>query len=573
MLGHNNLKKSSVIAFLAVLLLLTMAMFTPHGSITAKSGYWYSLAPPLLAIALVMLTQRLIFSLLVGVLAGGLLVVLPEQGITAIGSGVITGPLYILQSVSNPSNLRILFFITCMLMMISVIVTSGGFQAIVRWLKQYATDPYSSKLITALMGLVIFIDDYANTLIIGNAMRPVTDQQKISREKLAFLVDSTSAPIAGLAFISSWIGYEVGLFSELSKSLAINKNGYAIFLDALGYRFYCILLIIFVFTHILLKRDFGPMLKAEQRARLTGALEDKNARPLQAAVFISQKAAPEAREKAITAIVPISGLVACLISLLFVTGNGPALVGQGHSVFSLNTWQIIVTAIPNTTILLACSGLLGLVLACCFARFYSKVSSKSIGKALLAGVKTSLLPLSILILAWSLKQSVDALHTGQYIISVAGDSITPQFFPAIIFAIACVTAFTIGTSFGTMGIILPVAIPLAYQLDGSTYGLLTIISMAAVLDGAIFGDHCSPLSDTTIMSSVSTSCDHIHHVKTQAPYAITVGMIAIVCGYLPAAAGLSNLWCLLLGATAIMTTLLIIGRQIQTPASPNQATT
>lgn len=165
-------------------------------------------------------------------------------------------------------------------------------------------------------------------------------------------------------------------------------------------------------------------------------------------------------------------------------------------------------------------------------------------------------------MAWSLKQSVDALHAGEYIIAVAGNTIQPNVFPALIFLVSAVTALTIGTSFGTMGIILPVAIPLAYQLDGFSYGLITVMSMAAVLDGAIFGDHCSPLSDTTIMSSLSSGCDHIHHVKTQLPYAITVGMVAATCGYLLVPMGVGNGWALLLGLAIISLVLLLVGKKV-----------
>jgi Na+/H+ antiporter NhaC len=166
-------------------------------------------------------------------------------------------------------------------------------------------------------------------------------------------------------------------------------------------------------------------------------------------------------------------------------------------------------------------------------------------------------------MAWSLKASVDVLNTGEFIVAAVGQSIEPSIFPALIFLISAVTALTIGTSFGTMGIILPIAVPLAFTLDGSQYGLITVMSMAAVLDGAIFGDHCSPLSDTTIMSSLSSGCDHIHHVKTQLPYAVTVGLTAAFCCYYPAALGLSNGWGILLGLMVFLAILLCIGKPVK----------
>ena len=247
---------------------IILAGRVPEGT---ESGPWYSILPPLLAVTLALVTRRLITSLVVSIVVGGLLAVIPQApgAIGSWGRGLVAGPSYVWGAVSDTWNLQVLAFVVLVLAMISVMVVAGGLQGIVDYLSRYARGPRSTQFVTALMGLAVFIDDYANTMIIGTSMKNVTDEKRISREKLAFLVDATSAPIAGVALISTWIGYEVGLFGQVSKSLDLGRDGYSMFFDALGFRFYCILMIVFVIANVLTGRDFGPMARERAGPRAT----------------------------------------------------------------------------------------------------------------------------------------------------------------------------------------------------------------------------------------------------------------------------------------------------------------
>jgi Na+/H+ antiporter NhaC len=541
--------KKSTIPF--VFCLLCFAALWRSQSVLSDAQ-WYSVLPPLIAVALSLLTHRILLSLATGVIVGGILSKAPFQPVSLPdwGHGLLESPRYLLSVVTDPVNLQILIFVACVLMMISILITAGGLLGIVNYLARFARGPRSTQFVTALMGLAIFIDDYANTMIVGSAMRPLTDNQKVSREKLAFLVDATSAPIAGIAVVSTWIGYEVGLFSDVSQSLQFGRDGYSMFFDALGYRFYCILMIVFVLANVISGRDFGAMAKAQRRSLGTGAISDPNAKPLTTSSFAS--AAPDhgARILARTAIIPIVGLFLVLLSALWIDGGGAA-HGAGQ-IFNPGVWREVLGQSENSIAILMYAAIFSLIVAFITSLLVARLQVTTVSRALYQGFRGSLLPITILVLAWSLKTTCDSLQTGQFLVDAVGNVVTPLFLPCIVFLLAGLVAFATGTSWGTMAILIPTAIPIAHQLDGGTYGLTVMITLGAVLDGAILGDHCSPISDTTIMSSISSGCDHIHHVKTQIPYSITVGLIAVTCGYLPAAAGVPSWLGILIGGGLII---------------------
>ncbi len=512
---------------------------------------WYSIVPPALAVTLALITHRVVVSLASAVLVGGLLATIktvpedPSQWIL----GVFRGLNYFFTSATNPTNLQILAFVAFVMMMISLLIVSGGLHGIVQWLSKFSNGKKSTQLTTALMGVVVFVDDYANSMIVGSAMRPLTDQFKVSREKLAFIVDATAAPIAGIALFSTWIGYEVGLFTDASKSLGLGLDGYSMFFDAIAFRFYCFLMLIFVFINILSGKEFGSMLKAERRAGVEGLVAGKDAVPMTSKAFLKVQPHSQSSKKAITAVFPLLLFFFLLIGGLWVDGGG---LEHGFSaVFSLTAWKNIISASENNILLLAFCAAAGWLSAFIISLFVSKVNFKSLSRSSAHGFMGSLLPMLILIMAWSLKGACDDLQTGKYLISTIGQVLSPLWFPAIIFVVAGLTAFATGTSWGTMGILFPIVIPIAYEFDGSMYGITTMICLGAILDGAIFGDHCSPISDTTILSSIATSCDHIDHVKTQIPYSLFVAGLALVLGYIPAALGISSWFSLTAGAVVI----------------------
>ena len=529
-----NFRLKYVVGILTFLVLCFVFKWRAEQVSGAETLVWYSIIPPLLAVTLAIVTARLFPSLCIAV-GIGILLSWYQKGATP--GDLLTEIVWFVRAVSIGNdgidlfNFWVVLFVCLIMATVSVVIASGGISGVVVWLSQFAKGPRSAQFITGLMGIIIFIGDYSNAMLVGPTMRPLTDHHRVSREKLAFLVDSTSAPIAGLAFVSTWIGYEVGLFEDISGTLGLGRDGYSMFFDALSFRFYCVLAIIFVIVNAISGRDYGPMHTAEVRARETGDVAASDAEALgHAASFTSL---PNAIVQPFSAVLPLLMLFGLLLGGFWIDGNGTG------SIFSLTAWRNTLSE-ANNVMVLACAAASAFVIAIICARWLSKLRFREIIPVIWSGVKGSLTPLSILLLAWGLKASCDRLLTGDFLATMLSDVVSPLWFPLFVFICASVTSFATGTSWGTMAILIPTAIPVAFSLDNGSYGLTTIICLGAVLDGAIFGDHCSPLSDTTILSSIASSCDPLHHVRTQLPYSLTVASIALFCGYLPAALGISS---------------------------------
>jgi len=549
------------------------ACLAPPGDLSGGAA-WYSIIPPVLAISLAFLTRNVFLSLGVAILAGGVLSEAPQAPLDAAAwlRGLMTAGRLIGATVQSKSNLQILAFIPTIFIMIEVIIASGGFKGIVLWLLKRVKGGKSAQLATALMGVLCFIDDYASAIIVGSMMQPITDRFRVSREKLAFIVDATSAPVAGLAVVSTWIAYETGLLGQISQELALNRSGYSLFFDALSFRFYCVLMIGFVFLHAALGRDFGPMKTAEDSARAGG--NGKNGAEASKAIANSTEGVvPVKSARAIKALVPLGGLILFHIVGLWVDGGGLTAgtgPGAGGSVLSPAYWRDVIAAAENTHLILDCAGLFGLALALIFSQLYGPLGGRVIWSCFKRGIKRAMLPFVILILAWSLKSCCDRLQTGRFLTAILADKVPAYWFAPAVFVAGCLVSFATGTSYGTMAILIPTAVPIAFALDGGSYGLNTMITVGAVLDGAIFGDHCSPISDTTIMSSVSSSCDLMKHVRTQLPYSLFVAVLALLCAYIPSALGLAPLWSVAL-AVLVMTCLLLALARHTKPAQPDRS--
>ena len=550
-----NPKVKYVIGFLIFFGLCLVFQWRAGQMSDTETLVWYSIIPPLLAVTLAIVTTRLFPSLCIAV-GVGLLLSWYQKGGTP--SGFLAETVWFVRAVSVGNdgidlfNFWVVLFVCLIMATISVVVASGGIGGVVVWLSQFAKGPRSAQFITGLMGIVIFIGDYSNAMLVGPTMRPLTDHHRVSREKLAFLVDSTSAPIAGLAFVSTWIGYEVGLFEDISGTLGLERDGYSMFFDALSFRFYCVLTIIFVIVNALSGRDYGTMHQAETRARETGDIAAPDAEALgHAGSFTSL---PNAVIQPFSAVLPLLTLFGLLLGGFWIDGNGTG------SIFSLTSWRNALSE-ANNVMVLAGAAASAFVVAIICARWLSKLKFSEIAPVVWNGIKGSLTPLSILLLAWGLKASCDRLMTGDFLATMLSDVVSALWFPILVFICASITSFATGTSWGTMAILIPTAIPVAFSLDGDSYGLTTIICLGAVLDGAIFGDHCSPLSDTTILSSIASSCDPLHHVRTQLPYSLTVASIAIFCGYLPAAFGISSVYGIAGGTVLIVLLLFGVARK------------
>jgi Na+/H+ antiporter NhaC len=550
-------KSAAAVIIFGVICAFT-AYAAPDGEQDSQKIMWYSVVPPVLAIILAFLTRHVLLSLGIAIIAGGLLTKVPQHplSVTAWLEGFKSIGMYLAATITSRANLQILAFLPPIFVMIEIVIASGGFKGIILWLLKWVKGRKSTQTATALMGILCFIDDYTNAIIVGSMMQPITDRFRVSREKLAFLVDATSAPIAGLAVISTWIAYEVGLLSQIAEELKIDRSGYSLFFDALSFRFYCLLMIAFVFLHIIFGRDFGPMKTAEDLAK--NAHDENDQIGLSQNAFDSaQTVAGQQSSRAIKALIPLGGLILFHITGLWIDGGGPVMLRQGGSLLSWVYWRDVISAAENTHLILDFAALFGLALALLCSQLFGSLRMPVISGCFKRGVKRAMIPFVILILAWSLKNCCDSLKTGGFLTAILAGRVSPHWFPPAVFLVASVTSFATGTSYGTMAILIPTAIPVAFALDGDTYGLTTMISLGAVLDGAIFGDHCSPISDTTIMSSIASSCDLIEHVRTQLPYSLFVAGLALLCAYLPSAFGLTPGWSFAL-AISIMTCFFIV---------------
>jgi Na+/H+ antiporter NhaC len=559
------IRNTGVVVVLGAICILT-ASILPHAEQDSQTALWYSVIPPLLAIMLAFLTRHVLLSLGIAIIVGGLLTHVPQapRSVIAWYEGFEAAGMFVVGSVANKTNLQILSFIPPIFVMIEIVVASGGFKGIINWLLKWVKGGKSAQSATALMGILCFIDDYTNAIVVGSMMQPITDRFRVSREKLAFLVDATSAPIAGLAVISTWIAYEVSLLDAVGRELGIDKGGYSMFFDALSYRFYCLLMIVFVFVHILMGREFGPMKAAQEKARDKEPPEENGADLSKKLNDPTLRPSSQRPGRALNALIPLAGLLIFNMTGLWFDGTAQLekdmLEWQAQSLttpvesmlpkpvdiealspVSWVYWRQVIGHVKNSPLVLSCAALFGLSLALICARLSGSLKLSVMRRCFWQGIKRAMIPIVILILAWSLKNCCGSLKTGKFLTSILAGRVSPYWFPPILFLTASVTSFATGTSYGTMAILIPTAVPVAFALDGNTYGLTTMISLGAVLDGAIFGDHCSPISDTTIMSSIATSCNLMDHVRTQLPYSLFVAILALLCAYLPAACGLSPL--------------------------------
>jgi Na+/H+ antiporter NhaC len=546
-LSGYKLKKVIKILIVTVILGLgcgLLAYFSPRSAGNHPAAAWYSIIPPALAILLAFLTHHVLLSLGIAIVAGSFLTSVPQAPLSVHAwlGGFSAFGTCLADTVTSSTNQIILAFIPPIFVMIEIIMASGGFQGIILWLLKWVKAGRSAQLATALMGVLCFIDDYANAIIVGSMMQPITDRFRVSRQKLAFLVDATSAPVSGLAVVSTWIAYEVGLFADVGHQLGIEKTGYAMFFDALSFRFYCLLMLVFVFVHIMAKRDFGPMKTAEKLAAAGDPPLEQQQEQDNAVLDVAGKAALEPIRlpgRAVNALVPLGGLILFHITGLWIDGNGPAKFKEGGSMLSWIYWREVISNAEHSHLILFSAAIFGMTLALFCGTISGSLRFQAVRRGFWRGIKRAIMPSFILILAWSLKNCCDTLGTGDFLTRILADRIPPHLFPAILFIVASMTSFATGTSWGTMAILIPTAIPIAFALDGQSYGLTTMISLGAVLDGAIFGDHCSPISDTTIISSTASSCELMAHVRTQLPYSLSVAAIALFFGYIPTALGLA----------------------------------
>lgn len=472
---------------------------------------WLTLLPPLLAIALALVTREVYSSLLIGVLAGSF--ILNDYNLLKSFEASLT---LMFEKAGDPEwNTPILFFLAILGAIVALITASGGAKAYGNWAIRGIRSREGAQLSTFALGIFIFIDDYFNSLTVGTVMKPVTDRFKISRAKLAYILDSTAAPVCILAPISSWVVYVISIIGDQYTAANYDAKAFTSFISTIPYNYYAWLALLMVIIISTTKLEFGPMARLEKRAIETGELQGESDLPVPGDDFALAKSSDKGSPWDL--ILPILSLIVfTVISMLY---TGGFFKGENTSVMK-------AFGDTNAAISLVYGGFLTLLVAFLLYLPRKIMSFSEFMAAIIEGVKSMVPSFVILILAWSLGGVTKNLGTGEFVASLLKDSIPIGIIPGLLFLISGLIAFSTGTSWGTFAIMLPIAIPLSLA---SNPELLTLM-IASVLAGGVFGDHCSPISDTTILSSAGASCHHMDHVATQWPYAVVVALAAMV-GY------------------------------------------
>jgi Na+/H+ antiporter NhaC len=527
---------------------------------------WISLLPPLVAIALALIFREVVVSLFFGVWLGAFF----YAGLNPLQATWRAIDHYVVPTLANPDHAAILVFSLMLGGMVGVMGRSGGTRGIVEAVRPIATTPRRAQLATYLAGLAIFFDDYANTLIVGNTFRPITDRLHVSREKLAYIVDSTAAPVAAIVFVSTWVGFEISLIGD-GLRMAAEQTGtspgmaaalsdaspFLVFIQSIPFLFYPILALLLVGLIVVTQRDFGPMWKAENRASRGEGLYREGAALLVDTSGSEMEAKEGAPHRWYNAAIPVLTVVAVVLLGLYFDGRA-ALGGAG----SLRD----ILGEADSFKALLWGSLSGVLVALLLAVGQRVLSVREGIEGWLAGMRAMMLAFVILILAWSLGDVTADLGTAAYLTQILTGALAPELMPALVFVTASAVAFATGTSWATMSILIPIVIPLIVALGGATgfetgqSAILLSATISAVLAGAIFGDHCSPISDTTVLSSMASACDHMDHVRTQLPYALTAALIGIAVGYLPTAYGMHPGFSYLIAIAVLFLLLRYLGR-------------
>ncbi|WP_375753491.1 Na+/H+ antiporter NhaC family protein [Vibrio sp. HN007] len=476
-----------------------------------------SVLPPLIALTLAIITRQVLLSLGVGIVLGGLLL----TDFSLINStsyiGNIVKGVFIEDGGINSWNMSIVAFLLLLGMMTALLTLSGGTRAFALWAQQRVKSKRGSKLLAAFLGVFIFIDDYFNSLAVGAISRPVTDRYNVSRAKLAYILDSTAAPMCVLMPASSWGAYIMTIISGILVTHGMTEySPIGAYLSLIPMNFYAVFALLMVFAVAWFQLDIGPMRAHEAKAaKLSQQEESESPSELSEDLNITESE----NGKVSDLILPIVALIIATVVFMLSTG-GSALEEAGKE-FS------VLGAFENTDVgtSLVYGGLIGLMVSL-FTVFKQKLPVSDISKTLWIGAKSMFGAILILVFAWSIGSVIGDMKTGAYLSSLVQGNIDIHWLPVILFLLSGLMAFATGTSWGTFGIMLPIAGDMA----GATDVAMMLPMLGAVLAGSVFGDHCSPISDTTILSSTGARCNHIDHVATQLPYALSVAFISCI-GY------------------------------------------
>ncbi|TWT53005.1 Malate-2H(+)/Na(+)-lactate antiporter [Rubripirellula amarantea] len=519
------------------------------------SGGSESLLPPLVAIVLAIATRRVVLPLASGVFVGSLLLARKNSAPWWDSFSVFYESMWV--SVFSTTHLQALLFSVLLGAMVGVLEAGGGMQCLIAKLSGRIRTRRGGQCLIAASGLAVFFDDYANTLLVGGTMRSTADKFGISREKLAYLVDSTAAPVAGLSVVSTWAMIEISYIADGLRIAGVPEGtaAFEMFLQSIAYRFYPWLALAMVFIIAWTGRDFAGMAKAEKASL---AIRDQTSDESS-----GERVTSYPRLLWLAAVLPVCGCVASVLIVLVVTGIEGADVDRNGTSGWLKTVSDVLGE-GDSYLALIVGGAVGLVLAFGLHRIIGWISYRILGMAVLRGASQMMPAMLILWFAWALSAMTepDKLDTGGYLAAVLSERLDPQLLPTVVFMIAGAMAFATGTSWGTMGILTPLSVALAIRLDpvSGPGGAIALSTCGAVLAGAIFGDHCSPISDTTVLSSRASGCDHLAHVRTQFPYALLVGIVCVAAGTIPSALNVSPWVCLAMGVIMLLTLVRLLGK-------------
>ena len=470
----------------------------------------WALVPPVVAIVLALITKEVYSSLFVGIVIGGLF----YGNVFQSGFSAERSVLHIFEDglvgvLSDPDNVGILIFLVVLGVMVSMMNKAGGSAAFGEWASEHIETRIGAQLAAIMLGVLIFIDDYFNCLTVGSVMRPVTDKHQVSRAKLAYLIDATAAPVCIIAPISSWAAAVTGFVK--------GEDGFSIFIKAIPYNYYALFTIVAMVTLVILQVDFGPMAKHEANAK-KGDLFTTGDRPYAE----SKQDVIKGKGKVIDLIFPILVLIICCIIGMIYTGG-----------FFDGTGFVDAFAGSNASIGLMLGSFFALIITICFYSIRRVLRFTDCCNSIPEGFKAMVPAILILTFAWTLKTMTESLGAKEFVAGLVGGVSGPLLglFPAIIFVVGAFLAFATGTSWGTFGILIPIVV----NIFSGTNHTMMIISISACMAGAVCGDHCSPISDTTIMASAGAQCNHMNHVSTQLPYAVLVAGIScltyIIAGF------------------------------------------
>ncbi len=530
--------KRKIIGFLSVFALLcviapmvTRAADAGGESEPAVYATAWALLPAVVAIALALITKEVYSSLFIGIVVGALLYA--DFGFEGTVLHVFNGGL--ISVLCDSYNMGILIFLVLLGTMVALMNKAGGSAAFGRWAGDHIKTRAGAQLATILLGVLIFIDDYFNCLTVGSVMRPVTDKHNVSRAKLAYLIDATAAPVCIIAPISSWAAAVSG-FVE-------GEDGLALFVSAIPYNYYAILTIVMMVAMVLMKIEFGSMAVHEQNAK-NGDLYTTPDRPY---ANIQAEEKPDAKGKVIDLVIPIICLVICCVIGMIYTGG-------------FFSGENFVSAFSNSdaSVGLALGSFFGLIITVALYLVRKVLNFKECMDCLADGFKAMVPAILILTFAWTLKAMTDSLGAKEFVATLVSNSAGSfmNFLPAVIFLIGCFLAFATGTSWGTFGILIPIVVAVFQDTNHS----LMIISISACMAGAVCGDHCSPISDTTIMASAGAQCNHVNHVSTQLPYAIVAAAVSFVSYII--AGFVQNAWICLPIAIVLMLAVLFLLKNV-----------